>query len=144
MRQAPRNSYRISVEPNQAGKLEVRLEGRYGASRWPLRVYFRVNTPERLLGRLQSVLRFLQRHEEELWMWGSNPSDHSLLFDELLRGAGLELDRRSEFPRTGVVLTARPGENFRPLQWSELKRKLAARLAPPRVAPRPLEALRSA
>lgn len=144
MRTAPRNTYRVGVEPNQVGKYEVRLEARYGESGWSLRVYFLASTPERLLGRLQSVLRFLQRQEEELWMWGSNPSDRSLLFEELLRSAGLELDRRKESPRAAVVLTARPGEAFRPLQLAELKRKLGERLAPaPRVAARHLEALRS-
>lgn len=143
MRRTPRNTYRISVEPNQAGKHEVRLEARFGESAWSLRVYFLSSTPERLLARLQNVLRYLQRHEEELWMWGSNASDRSLLFDELLREAGLELDRRKDFPRSAVVLAARPGEAFRPLQLAELKRKLDSRLAPvTRVASRPLEALR--
>lgn len=144
MRQTPRNTYRISVEPNQAGKHEARLEARFGESAWTLRVYFLASTPERLLARLQTALRYLQRQEEELWMWGSNPSDRSLLFKELLREAGLELDRRRDFPRSAVVVAARPGEAFRPLQLAELKRKLSERLlvAETRVAARPLEALR--
>lgn len=143
MRRTPRNTYRISVEPNQAGKHEARLEARFGESAWSLRVYFLSGTPERLLARLQNVLRYIQRHEEELWMWGSNASDRSLLFDELLREAGLELDRRKDFPRSAVVLSGRPGEAFRPLQLAELRRKLDARLAPITRAPtRPLEALR--
>lgn len=144
MPQASLNTYRISVEPNQVGKYEVRLEARFVERGWTLRVYFLASTPERLLARLQRVLRYLQREEEELWLWGSSPSDRTVLFDELLRRAGLELDRRKEFPRRPVVLTVRSGESFRPLQLAEFKRKLAARLASiPRAVSRRLEAVRS-
>ena len=144
MRNAPRNSYRISVEPNQAGKYEARLEARYGTTGWTLRVYFLASTPERLVSHLQATLRSLQRHEEELWMWGASPSDRGLFFEELLSEAGLTLDRRREFPRGALAVSATSGEAFRPLPLAELKRKLLARLAPAaRVASRPAEALRS-
>lgn len=137
MGQAPRNTYRINAEVNRAGRYEVRIEARYAATGWTLRVFLVASTPERLLARLQSVLRYLQRQEEELWLWGSNSSDRTLLFDELMQGAGLELDRRKDFPRAAVVVSVRPGATFRPLQLAEMKRKLTARLAPqPRVAPR--------
>lgn len=144
MPRAPRNSYRISVEPNQAGKFEARIEARFATSRWALRVYFLTATVERLMSHLPAALRHLQRHEEEFWMWGGHAADRGLFFDDLLDQAGLELDRRGEFPRSGIVLAAEPGEPFRPLQLAELKRRLAERLAPaPRVAARAVETLRS-
>ncbi|OFV79845.1 MAG: hypothetical protein A3D93_02585 [Acidobacteria bacterium RIFCSPHIGHO2_12_FULL_67_30] len=144
MRRVQRNTYRISVEPNQAGRFEARIEARYAESNWALRVYFLAATAERLLSHLQATLRYLQRHEEELWMWGANPADRGLFFEDLLGATSLELDRRREFPRGALVIAAEPGELFRPLQLAELKRRLAGRLAPaPRVAPRAGEALRS-
>ncbi|MBI4466789.1 MAG: hypothetical protein HY656_05110 [Acidobacteria bacterium] len=143
MRRVSRNTYRIGVEPNHAGKYEVRIEARYAGSNWALRVYFLVGAPERLSGRLQAVLRYLQRHEEELWMWGSSPSDRGLLFEEMLQEAGLELDHRRDFSRAPLTLSAAPGDSFRSLQWAELKRRLTERLAA-RAASRRAEALRSA
>ncbi|MFQ5776932.1 MAG: hypothetical protein ACE5IP_02875 [Terriglobia bacterium] len=144
MRRTSRNTFRINAEVNRAGRYELRVEARYAGTGWCLRVFFVASTPERLLSRLQSALRYLQRREEELWLWGSNASDRSLLFEELMHGAGVELDRRSEFPRAGVVLRARPGAAFRPLQLAEVKRKLLARLAPrPRVATTRRLAIRS-
>ncbi|MEE8199668.1 MAG: hypothetical protein V3R29_00735 [Candidatus Acidoferrales bacterium] len=145
VRHAPVNTYRVGVEANQAGKYEARIQARYTQNGWTLRVYFLAASPERLIVRLQSVLRYLQRQEEELWMWGSSPSDRGLLFQELLEAAGLELDRRKEFPRAAVVVAAAPGESLRPLQLAELKRKLTQRLSPePRVKARSATALRSA
>lgn len=144
MRRADRNTYRISIETNQAGRFESRIEARFATSRWTLRAYFLAATPERLKSHLQATLRYLQRHEDELWMWGANPADRGLFFEDLLSQSGLELDRRREFPRGALVVTAEPGELFRPLQLAELKRRLAERLAPaPRVAPRAVEAQRS-
>lgn len=145
MPHGPQNTYRVSVEPNQGGKYEVRLQARYGGSGWILPLYFLVSAPERLTARLLEALRYLQRREEELWMWGASPSDRGLLFDEMLGQAGLELDRRKEFPRVAVVVRVGSGESLRPLQLAELKRKLGERLAPARrVVPRGVEALRSA
>lgn len=144
MRRADRNTYRISVETNQAGRYETRIEARFAVSRWTLRTYFLAAAPERLMSHLQATLRYLQRHEDELWMWGAHPADRGPFFEDLLSRAGLELDHRREFPRGALVVTAEPGEPFRPLPLAELKRKLAGRLEPaPRVAARAAEALRS-
>lgn len=144
MRRVSGNTYRISVERNQAGRYTARVQARYRDSGWTLRVFFIASTPERLVSHLQSVLRYLQRQEEALWMWGSNPSDRGLFFGELLSDAGLELDHRREFPRGAVVVTAEPGASFRPLQLAELKRRLVQRLAPAaRVPARSAELLRS-
>ena len=138
-----RNTYRISVEPNHSGKCEARLEARFAESNWVLRVYFLTSRAGRVWPRLEEVLRTLQRQEEQLWIWGAERNARGPLFDELLRDAGLELDRRREFPRGARVLSVRSGEPPRTLQLAELKRKLSGRLAPsPRVTSRPLETLR--
>jgi len=131
------NRYGLTVEPNQAGRYTVRVEARYAEPRWALRVFFQAATPRRVFARLASALRFLQSQEEQLWMWGSNASDRSLLFEEVLSKAGLELDNRREFPRAAVTLSAEPGETIRPAALAELKRKLSTRMAlPPRSAGR--------
>ncbi|MGH9787904.1 MAG: hypothetical protein ACRD4U_04270 [Candidatus Acidiferrales bacterium] len=131
------NRYGLTVEPNQAGRYTVRIEARYAEPRWALRVFFQAATPPRVFARVASALRFLQSQEEQLWMWGSNSSDRSLLFEEVLSKAGLELDQRREFPRASVTLNVAPGDSIRPAALTDLKRKLSTRMAlPPRGAGR--------
>lgn len=138
------NRYGLTVEPNQAGRYTVRLEARYGEPQWTLRVFFQAATPQRVFARVASALRFLQSQEEQLWMWGSNASDRSLLFEEVLAKAGLELDNRREFPRAAVTLSVGPGETIRPAALTELKRKLSTRMAvPPRRAASAAEIVRA-
>lgn len=135
MKSDNQNSYRATVEPNQTGRYTVRMEARYAEPEWTLRVFFQAATPQRVFARLASALRFLQSHEEQLWMWGSNASDRSVLFEEVLSKAGLELDQRREFPRGAATLSAEPGETIRHAALTELKRKLSTRMAlPPRRA----------
>lgn len=142
MRKTLVNSYRVGIETNQAGRYVARLEAHYAGPDWRLRVYLAANSPQRLRARLEEALRFLQRREEDLWLWGSNASDRGLLFEELLDEGGLKLDRRREAPRSAVTLTARPGETFRPRAFSEFRRKLNGRLEPaPRTATQPAEVL---
>lgn len=134
-----RNTYRCNVERNYNQRYEVRLEAHYARSDWTLRVFFLANTPERALARVQAVLRFLQREEEKLCLWGADPADRELLFEELLAnalpdGGGLRLDRRRDFPRSVPSIVARAGEPLTPLLLAEFKRKLASRLE---AAPRP-------
>jgi hypothetical protein len=136
------NRYRVSVEPNQTGRYTVRIEARYAEPAWTLRVFFQAATPQRLFARLGSALRALQSQEEQLWMWGSNPSDRSVLFEEVLAKAGLEFDQRRDFPRGAVTLTADPGATIRASALADLKRKLSPRLPlPPRGAGRAPAAL---
>lgn len=142
MKSDTQNSYRVMVEPSQTGRYTVRLEVRYPEPRWTLRVFFQAATPQRVFARVSAALRFLQSQEEQLWMWGSNASDRSLLFEEVLSKAGLELDQRREFARAAVTLTAEPGETIRPAALADLKRKLRTRMTlPPRSATRPVAAL---
>ena len=142
MRQASQNTYRVSVEPNQLGKHMARIEARFAENDFRLQVYFQAATPQRLFSRLPVVLRFLQNREEQLWLWGSEASDRSLFFEELLEEAGLTLDRRRDFPRAAVAVGAAPGASFRPLQLAELKRRLSARLTPNLAGRRGIEAER--
>lgn len=143
MRQTIQNLYRVVVEPNQLGKHMARVEARFAENNFRLRVYFQAATPERVLSKLPSVLRFLQGHEEQLWLWGSKASDRSLFFEELLDDAGLTLDRRRDFPRAAMAVSAAPGAAFRPLQLAELKRRLSERLVPSVTARRAVEAART-
>jgi hypothetical protein len=134
MRRVALNTFRISPERNQAGKWAVRIEAFYAASKWKLNVYFVAGSPRRLVSRLQTVLRYLQREEEQLWLWGSDASDRELLFGQLLSDAGVQLDRRKDFPRRAMVFSVAPGRPLASSQFAELKRKLTQRLAPaPRV-----------
>ena len=142
MKSDTQNSYRVMVEPNQTGRYTVRIEARFAEPRWELRAFFQAATPPRVFARVASALRFLQSQEEQLWMWGSNASDRSLLFEEVLSKAGLELDQRREFSRGSVTLTVEPGESIRAAVLTELKRKLAPRMPlPPRRAGRSAAAL---
>ncbi len=138
MKNNTHNAYRVMVEPNQTGRYTVRMEARYAEPQWTLRVFFQAATAPRVFARLASALRFLHSQEEQLWMWGSNSSDRSLLFEEVLSKAGLELDQRREFPRAAVTLSAEPGDPIRPSALTELRRRLGTRMAlPPRGAARP-------
>jgi hypothetical protein len=137
VKNATQNTYRVTVEPNQTGRYTVRIEARYLEPAWTLRVYFQAATAPRVFSRLASALRFLHSQEEQLWMWGSNASDRSVLFDEVLSKAGLELDNRRDFPRAAVALAAPPADTIRPSALADLKRKLSARMSmPPRGAVR--------
>jgi len=120
---AERNAYRVHIEPNQGGKYEVRLDACFGRREFGLGVFYLASTPERVAAHLAEVLRYLQRHEQDLWMWGSNASDRGLMFREFLREAGVQHDRRAEVPAPTLILSARPGQTARLLS-ARLKRKL--------------------
>lgn len=122
------NTFRISAERNQTQRYETRLEVHYGRTNWRLRVFFVAANPDRVLSRTAAAIRFLQREEEKLWLWGADPADRELLFKELLNQAEFKLDRRRNFPRAATTLVASSGESLTPLSLAELKRKLSARL----------------
>lgn len=144
MPSALRNAYRCSAELNHNLRYEVRLEARYARSDWTLRAFFLASTPERVLSRVPAALRFLHREEEKLWLWGADPADRALLFNELLSRSDLQLDRRRSFPHNALTFMARRGEPLTPLFFAELKRKLAPRLAAAARATRTAEALATA
>ncbi len=94
-----RNEYRCSIDLNQAGKYCVRIRAAFARHAWVLSVYFLASSFDRAMKKLEQSLQYLQRQEERLWFWGVDRSDDPNLSEELLREAGLRLDRRGEFPR---------------------------------------------
>jgi hypothetical protein len=94
-----RNKYRCCIELNQNYKYCVRIRVRFTRHAWVLPVYFLASTFDRALQKLEQTLLFLQRQEERLWFWGVDRSDDPNVSAEMLREAGLGLDRRMDFPR---------------------------------------------
>ena len=76
-----------------------------------LPIYLLAGTFDGAMKRLEEALQLLQRHEQRLWFWGRERSDDPHLAADLLESIGLQLDRRSEFPRKVAgfgVLSERP------------------------------------
>ncbi len=92
------NYYRCSLEKNQAGKHCVRIRARFARRKWESSVYFLAASFENAMKKLEQSIRFLQQNEERLWFWGVDRSDDPHFGEDLLRDAGLKLDRRAEFP----------------------------------------------
>jgi hypothetical protein len=99
-----RNEYRCTVELNQTGKYCVRIRAHFPRHHWTLGVFFLASSFDRAMKKLESSLQFLQRDEDRLWFWGVDRTDDPNLSGELLREAGLRLDRRDEFPRKAAML----------------------------------------
>src|SRR5437667_9557763 len=90
-----RNEYRCSMERNQSGKYCVRLRVYYPRHAWTLNVYFLAGSFDRAMNRLEEAVDFLQRHEEQLWLWGVDRPDDMGFSAEFLKDAGMRLDRRT-------------------------------------------------
>ncbi len=103
-----RNEYCCSIEINQSGKYCVRIRASFARHAWTLAVYFLASSFDRAMKKLEQSLQFLQRQEERLWFWGVDRSDDPNFSGEMLREAGLRLDRRSEFPRNAPTLGTPP------------------------------------
>jgi hypothetical protein len=105
------NEYRCAIERNQNGKYSIRVRAAFGRSGWMLPIYLLAGTFDGAMKRLEEALQLLQRHEQRLWFWGRERSDDPHLAADLLESIGLQLDRRSEFPRKVAgfgVLSERP------------------------------------
>src|SRR5678815_1228083 len=102
------NGYRCSIEMNQNGKYCVRIRVRFSRHHWVLPIYFLASTFDRSIRKLEQALQFLQRSEERLWFWGVDRSDDPELSEQMLREAGLRLDRRVEFPRRAENVAIAP------------------------------------
>jgi hypothetical protein len=100
-----RNDYRCSIEMNQTGKYCVRVRVQYPRHAWNLGVFFLASSFDRAMKKLEESLRFLQRNEEKLWFWGIDRAEDIGFSAEFLKEAGLQLDRRIEFPRKAASLT---------------------------------------
>jgi hypothetical protein len=100
-----RNDYRCSMELNQTGKYCVRIRVQYRRHAWNLGVFFLASSFDRAMKKLGESLRFLQRNEEKLWFWGVDRAADLGFSAEFLKEAGLDLDRRIEFPRKASSLS---------------------------------------
>ena len=100
-----RNDYRCSIEMNQTGKYCVRVRVQYPRHAWNLGVFFLASSFDRAMKKLEESLRFLQPNEEKLWFWGIDRAEDIGFSAEFLKEAGLQLDRRIEFPRKAASLT---------------------------------------
>jgi hypothetical protein len=58
--------------------------------------------------KLEESLHFLQRNEEKLWFWGVDRAEDMGFSAEFLKDAGLQLDRRNEFPPKAAILSLEP------------------------------------
>ena len=120
-----RNEYRCAIEVNQNGKYCVRIRASFARHEWVLSVYFLASSFDRAMKKLEQSLQFFQRHEDRLWFWGVDRSDDPNLSGEMLREAGLHLDRRAEFPRKSASVSVSPGKPVPAFLLVPLRRGLA-------------------
>jgi hypothetical protein len=103
-----RNDYRCSIEKNQNGKYCIRMRVQYPRHAWSLGVFFLASSFDRAMKKLGESLHFLQRNEEKLWFWGVDRAADMGFSAEFLKDAGLQLDRRNEFPRKAAIVSLEP------------------------------------
>ena len=119
------NEYQCTIEVNQNGKYCVRVRAMFARKSWVLPVYFLASSFDRSMRKLEEVLQFLQQKEERLWFWGVNYSDDPKFSEELVREAGLKLDRRLEFPRRSSNVALSPEERVPAALLAPVRRGLA-------------------
>src|SRR5256886_17149174 len=127
-----RNDYRCSIERNQSGKYCVRIQVHYARHAWTLAVYFLAGSFDRAMKKLEESLDFLQKHEEKLWFWGVDRAEDMGFSAEFLKHAGLNLDRRIEFPRKAANLTLPPERSVPAFVLGPVRRGLAESMEAPR------------
>jgi hypothetical protein len=129
-----RNDYRCTLERNQVGKYCVRVRAHFPRHAWTLSVYFLASSFDRAMKKLEQALQYLQRHEDKLWFWGVDRSDDPGFAAELLRDAGLKLDRRTEFPRKSAGLSLPPERAVPAFLLGPVRRGLAESIEGARAA----------
>lgn len=120
-----RNSYRCSMETNQTGKYCVRIRVQYPRHAWNLGVFFLASSFDRAMKKLEASIHFLQRNEEKLWFWGVDRGEEMGFSVEFLKEAGLEIDRREEFPRKATALALEPERDVPAFVLGPIRRGLA-------------------
>lgn len=120
-----RNEYQCSIEVNHNGKYCVRVRASYARKGWVLPVYFLASTFDRAMRKLEEALQFLQQKEERLWFWGVEHSDDPQISQELVKEAGLRLDRRMEFPRRSANVILSPEKRVPAVLLAPVRRGLA-------------------
>ena len=129
-----RNEYQCTIEMNQNGKYCVRIRALFVRKSWVLPVYFLASTFDRAMRKLEASLQFLQQKEERLRFWGVEYSDDPKFSEELVREAGLRLDRRSEFPRRSANVVLSPERPVPAFMLAPVRRGLASSIESGRTA----------
>jgi hypothetical protein len=130
-----RNDYRCSIEKNQTGKYCIRIQVQYPRHAWKLSVYFLASSFDRAMKKLAESLKFLQRNEEKLWFWGVDRGEDMGFSTEFLKDAGLQIDRRNEFPRKAANLSVAPERDVPAFVLGPVRRGLAESVEFSRVQP---------
>jgi hypothetical protein len=128
-----RNDYRCSIERNQTGKYCVRVRVQYPRHAWNLGVFFLASSFDRAMKKLEESLHFLQRNEEKLWFWGVDRAADLGFSAEFLKEAGLQLDRRMEFPQKAANLSVEPERDVPAFVLGPIRRGLAELVETPRL-----------
>jgi hypothetical protein len=128
-----RNDYRCSMERNQSGKYCVRVRVQYPRHAWALGVFFLASSFDRAMKKLEESLHFLQRNEEKLWFWGVDRAADLGFSAEFLKEAGLQLDRRLEFPHKASSLSVEPERDVPAFVLGPVRRGLAESVETPRL-----------
>jgi hypothetical protein len=129
-----KNYYRCSLEKNQSGKQCVRIRARFARRKWESSVYFLTATFENAMRKLEQSIRFLQQNEERLWFRGVDRSDDPNFGEDLLREAGLKLDRRTEFPEKHSTIFLEPDRPVAAMLLAPVRKTLNESRAGMRVA----------
>jgi len=120
-----RNEYQCSIEVNQNGKYCVRVRAFFVRKAWVLPVFFLSSTFDHAMRKLEEALQFLQRKEERLRFWGVERSGDPTFSEELVREAGLRLDRRAEFPNRSSNVALSPEKPVPAVLLAPVRRGLA-------------------
>jgi hypothetical protein len=120
-----RNQYQCAIEVNQNGKYCVRVRAMFARKAWVLPVYFLASSFDSAMRKLEATLQYLQRKEEGLRFWGVEYSDDPNFSGELIREAGLRLDRRVEFPRQSSSVALSPEKRVPAVLLAPVRRGLA-------------------
>ena len=71
-------------------------------------MFFLASSFDRAMKKLEQGLQFLQKNEEKLWFWGVDRAEDLGFTAEFLKEVGLQIDRRTEFPRKAASLSLEP------------------------------------
>ena len=120
------NEYQCAIEVNQNRKYCVRVRAVFTRKSWTLPLYFLASSFDRAMKKLEQTLQYLQRQEEHLWFWGVDRSDDPNFSADLLKEAGLHLDRRVEFPRRAANVVLAPEKSVPAVLLAPVRRGLAS------------------
>jgi hypothetical protein len=129
-----RNEYQCTIEINQNGKYCVRVRAIFTRKEWILPVYFLASTFNNAMRKLEETLQYLQQQEDRLWFWGVERSGDPHFPAELVKEAGLRLDRRAEFPRRASNVVLSPEQRVPAVLMAPVRRGLADSIETGRVS----------